>query len=159
MIRGRFDTQGAGINRIKRPVITARLVLPGPPHPLFAVTFIVDTGADTTLLSTADGVRLQAICRVNLSALQPQQTGGVGGGLIVRIIQNASLEVGTSPAIPIPVLSIADPSPGNHQLDFSLFGRDAMRDFMLIHEEHTNKIRLLDRNEVSQLRLNGRPVP
>lgn len=157
MIRGRFVTQNGGV---KRPIVNANLVFPGPKHPPFFVRFIVDTGADSTTLGTVEVAKLQPTCNIDpLSLPAGPPSIGVGGMMNVRIMPNPKIDLGfgTSP-ISLPFLIVSEPNPNVPPIP-SLLGRDVLSHFVLLMDEQNNKIRLLDRGEANQLLLNGQAIP
>lgn len=157
MIRGRFVTQLGGV---KRPIVNATLVFPGPQHPLFFVQFLVDTGADVTVLGTAEAAKLQTTCNIALASLpKGNPSAGVGGTMETRVISSATLGLGfkSTPTL-MPQLTIAEPTPQAPPIP-SLLGRDILGQFVLFVDEANNKVRLFTPQEAATLLWNGSPVP
>ena len=107
------------------------------------VAFIVDTGADRTVLSQWDARRLG----LNVSDLEEGDVArGVGGEVPLRVVE------ATLTADNYPVRLTLNVAAGDHTIP-SLLGRDFMAGFALFFEEDTRTVVLLDKDEVASLGL------
>ena len=140
MIVGRFSDQG----EILRPFVRGRLTIPGHEQASQQIIeFLVDTGADTTLLSPVDADALG----LDTSALAIEaESSGVGGEVALRVVEAVLTIQGYS--VPL-ILYI----PEGEQVIPSLLGRDFMAGFALFMEESTRTLVLLDKAEVANLGL------
>ena len=145
MIRGTFLETTAR----RRPVINAPVAIPSQ-NLLSRITFLVDTGADPTLLSPRDALRLG----LNLELLQSgPSTAGVGG-VTRTVVVDATITLG--PVVyPLSLRVLAPEGPQQRALNRipSLLGRDLLAHFALFMEERTNRVFLLDPNEADALSL------
>jgi hypothetical protein len=145
MIRGLFRAD----SRRRRPFVTAHLSIPS--QSLSGdVRFLVDTGADSTLLAPADTVFLH----LDVSRL-PQGPPSTGvGGLTRTASVPATLTLG-SLAYRLD-LRVLVPSRQQQQALSripSLLGRDILSRFALILEERTDRVLLLTPDEADTLPL------
>lgn len=146
MIRGYFD----GPPGRRRPFVTATLTIPaltlaGEVH------FLVDTGADSTLLAPRDAT----VLGIDPSRLAPGPPGvGVGGRTPTTsadaFITLDGLTLVTTIRLLVPT------STRQHQALASipsLLGRDVLRRFALFVEERTDPVLLLTADEADALEL------
>lgn len=145
MIRGSFRAEGGR----RRPFLTAHLTIPSQ-NLSGDVPFLVDTGADSTVLAPADAVFL----RLDLARL-PQGTPSIGVGGVTRTASTpATLTLdGVAYTLSLRVLI-----PGRQQRQAlsripSLLGRDILSRFALILEERTDRVLLLTPDEADALPL------
>ncbi len=145
MIRG-FYRETAGI---RRPFITARVSIPSQ-NISDDVHFLVDTGADVSLLAPVDVVRL---C-IDLGRL-PRMAPSAGiGGLAATASADASL---TLDSLGYDVrLRLLLPERRQQKVLSripSLLGRDILSHFALFMEDRSRRLILLDSDEAASLRL------
>ena len=143
MIRGYFYT--TGIRR--RPFVQALFSFSTLGRSL-EVPLLVDTGADRTILAPIDANRLS----LDLSSLPPGQPGtGVGGQMNTRLIEAViSLD---NFILPLTLTILEPQSPDRTSLIPSLLGRDIISRFALFIEERTNRVLLLEPQEVDTLNI------
>ena len=92
MIRGYFSPSHQGY----RPVVDVRVAFPIADDAVLDVRFLVDTGADRTVLGSAEASRLETQLGVDLADLpQGPDIGGVGGSLFTQQVE-AELVMGAS---------------------------------------------------------------
>ena len=146
MIRGTFvETTGR-----RRPVINAPIAIPSQ-NLMTRVTFLVDTGADTTLLSPRDAFRLG----LNLALLPFGPSSAGVGGVTRTVITGATITLG--PVTYRLSLRVLAPEGREQQQALSripsLLGRDLLGHYALFLEERTNRLLLLDPGEADSLNL------
>jgi hypothetical protein len=112
---------------------------------------LVDTGADRTVLSPIDAIRLTRRFGVNLDDLpQGVSSTGVGGPASTRIIRAVlNIESFSTPltlTIPEPIRNRILPIP-------SPLGRDILSHFALFMEERTSRVLFLEPHETDALYL------
>ena len=140
MIRGFFY---AGQDEAPRPYITFGLTFPDQPNIRGEAAFIIDTGADLTILSLREA-RLMGLDFVDIGV--PGEIGGVGGATPTRIVK-ATLDAQGHPTdMTIHIPERADYIP-------SLLGRDFISAFTLIIRERDGAALLLDDDEADALNL------
>ncbi len=146
MIRGYFG----GYPGRKRPFILARLAIPaltvaGKVH------FLIDTGADSTVLAPRDA----GLLNLDLSRLPPGPVSTGVGGQTPTASTPATL---TLDALPFTTtLRILAPTNSQQRQALrtipSLLGRDLLAHFALILEERTDRVLLLSPSEADALPL------
>ena len=138
----RLDRSG-----VLRPYINLDVEFQEPHNVTYNVTFAVDTGADHTLLSPAEGYRLQRYYDFNIHSLNlGPSLAGIGGRVDTRTI-NATLYLGSYwITMPVPII---DALPGPNTMP-SLLGRDIIDEFALFMERRTERVLLLDDGEVEE---------
>ena len=144
MIRGYFSTIGA----TRRPFIFAFLQFPALNNRLFDVEFLVDTGADRTLLSPSDARSIGI--DVNALPFDVPSTGVSREPVSTRRIE-AVLTVqyfSTPLTLYIPETPLAIPS---------VLGRNVISRFALFMEERTDTVLLLEPQEADSLRIHLPP--
>jgi predicted aspartyl protease len=138
MIRG-YLTTGA----TRRPFVSARLQFPSLGDLRHPVEFLVDTGADRTILSPLDAMRLG----INLDTLESGlPSTGVGGQAETRTIEAVLTIDSLSMPLTLTIIETSRPIP-------SLLGRDVISRFALFMEERTNRVLLLEPAEAESLNL------
>ncbi len=113
--------------------------------------FLIDTGADRTLLGDDDAGRMLRDYEVDLGRLDvgiPSQ--GIRGVVMTREVQ-ATLGLGDL-SIRIS-LDVLEPISGRPPSIPSLLGRDVLSHFALFVEERTNRVLLLEPDEADRLEL------
>ena len=131
-------------NDIWRPYIDLDVDFPAPINARIRVSFVVDTGADRTLLSAQVAQELQRRFDFDIRSLEPDiSIAGVGGLVDTRKI-DATLSQGRH-WIKAPVL-IIDAVPGPNTVT-SLLGRDFIDDYALFLQRQTFRVLLLDEAE------------
>ena len=138
MIFGYFQPNRHGVTR---PYIDLDVELHMPVDARLEVTFVVDTGADRTLLSPFVAQRLYSEFDFDIRSLSrgPSLTG-IGGQATTRQV-GATLNLGRQ-WTRMPTL-IVDAPPGPNSMP-SLLGRDIIDDFALLIERHRERVLLLD---------------
>ena len=151
MNSGYFWHQGS----TQRPYIDLTLRFPVANNQPFGISFLVDTGADRTLISPADGVRLRSELGIDILDLPfGMPIGGIGGQLETRMI-DATLDIGEQPIST--TLSLVEPPPGQFPTMPSLLGRDIIYQLALFMEHRTDRLLLLDESETAHISFNARP--
>ena len=111
------------------------------------VQFLVDSGANDTMLGYSESQRIFDD-GADLSGLPRGTIPGVGGFVPIRVVQ-AKLEFGNLVAhLPLPIL---EPMRGQPSGVPSLLGRDVLSHFALFMEERTERVMLLEPDEVDGL--------
>jgi predicted aspartyl protease len=133
-----------------RPFITARLSIPSQ-HIVGEVDFLVDTGADSTLLAPRDALDLG----LDLAQLPRGPTSTGVGGSSTTVYADATITLDTRTfALRLRILA---PRPGRQRAALaripSLLGRDILVRFALFFEERTGKVLLLEPQEADALGL------
>lgn len=148
MIQGYFRSTGS----VKRPYVNGAIHLPEMGISGIDVRFLIDTGADRTLLGHSDARRMSRVYGVDLRQLRtglPFQ--GIGGLSTKRYVVQAVLEFGVfSTDLD---LAILEPVPGQPSSIPSLLGRDVLAHFALFMEERTNRVLFLEPAEADRLGL------
>ena len=147
MIRGYFsDERGR-----RRPFVDAVFQFPILNDQLLQVPLLVDTGADRTILSPADAIRLSRSFGVNLADLpQGAASSGVGGQASTRTIQATLIMDSFSTSL---TLTTLEPIPDRLLPIPSLLGRDILSHFALFMEERAGRVLLLEPHESQHLNL------
>ena len=141
MISGYFRLDDNGI---MRPYIDLDVDFHAPLNGRIRISFVVDTGADRTLLSAHVARDLERRFNFDIRSLRlDSPLGGIGGQVDTR-----SLDVTLSQDrfwIAMPV-SVIDAFPGPNTAP-SLLGRDMLDYFALFIERRTHSVFLLDAGE------------
>ncbi len=147
MIQGYFRIEGPQ----KRPYVDAVVQFPIINRQSLEISFLVDTGADRTILSPFDASRLREQFAVDLLSLPSgAPSSGVGGRAATRRI-DATLQMGDFSTDL--TLAILEPPPGRLPGMPSLLGRDIISRFALYVEERTLQTLLLNPEEADALNL------
>lgn len=150
MIYGYFRTQ----SNIQRPYVDLILQFPVADDRQLEVSFLVDTGADRTLLSPSEGVRLRQQLGIDILSLPfGPPIGGVGGETQTRMI-DATLDIGEQSIST--TLSLVEPPPGQFPTMPSLLGRDIIYQLALFMEHKTDRLLLLDESETEHISFSAR---
>lgn len=145
MIRGIFTSRNEG----RRPIIRAQIELPQAGYSQLEAFFVVDTGADATMLGSFEALRLASDFGIDLDALpEGPAVGGVTGVTRARRI-DVVLVLGDD-RLPLNIL-IPPPSPAC--ILPCLLGRDALAYYALFMEERSGRVLLLAPDEADQLAL------
>ena len=151
MIPGYFQDE----NSILRPFVDLTLEFPVANNQALRISFLVDTGADRTLISPVDGARLRSELGVDILGLPfGSPIGGIGGQTETRMI-DATLDIGEQPIST--TLSLVEPPPGHFPTMPSLLGRDIIYQLALFMEYRTDRLLLLDESETQRVNFNARP--
>ena len=149
MKQGYFETEGA----FKRPYMRATLSSPLIPNNSVRIEFLVDTGADRTVLSPSEGKRLREDYGIDLLSLpRGLPSRGVGGQMHTRLIDATLTMDGFSKGMTLPIF---EPPPSMPFPDWmpSLLGRDIIYEFALHVSERRNRVLFLDAAEEDALDL------
>lgn len=148
MIQGYFRSTGS----LKRPYVNGAVHLPDVGISGIDIRFLIDTGADRTLLGHRDALRMSRVYGVDLTQLRVGLPfRGIGGVSTKRYVVQAVLEFGVfSTDLD---LAILEPVHGQPPSIPSLLGRDVLVHFALFMEERTNRVLLLEPAEADRLGL------
>ncbi len=150
MILGYFQDEDS----ILRPFVDLTLEFPIANNQALEIPFLVDTGADRTLLSPVDGVRLRSELGVDILGLPfGSPIVGVGGQTETRMI-DATLDIGEQSIST--TLSLVEPPPGQFPTMPSLLGRDILYQLALFMEYRTDRLLLLDESETEHISFGAR---
>ena len=136
MTTGYFVAQGA----FRRPYINVVVTFLDAGNQSIEIEFVVDTGADHTLLSPSDADRLHSELGLDIRTMpRGNPIGGVGGYAETRMVM-ATLVIGSyETTMPIHVVDLP---PGPSVMP-SLIGRDIIYDFALFMEHSADRLFLL----------------
>ena len=136
MTSGYFKAEGA----LRIPYIDATVTLPDAGNRSIDISFVVDTGAERTLISPSDGQRLHEYLGIDIRSMpRGNPIGGIGGVLQTRLV-SATLVVGSyETTMPLPIVDLP---PGPYDMP-SLIGRDIIYDFALFMEHNADRLFLL----------------
>ena len=141
MIAGYFEAE-AGAYR--RPYIEVVVTSPDATDRSFEFPFVIDTGADRTLLSPIDGQRLCDRLGVDMQSLpRGNPIGGIGGTVQTRTIRATFIIGDYRTTMDVPIID-SPPSPYDMP---SLIGRDIIYDFALFMEHSADRLFLLRTGE------------
>jgi hypothetical protein len=140
VIRGYFRRA----HGISRPFVDATLEFPTLGDQSIDVSFLVDSGADCTVLSPTIAGALGAV--VNTMSPGPI-TAGVGGMTDTRAVR-AVLQFGD---VAIPIVLVVFEATGRTTAMPSILGRDALSHFALVMEERTDRVLLLEPDEAARI--------
>ena len=136
-------------NCYRYPYINVRLASTPEDRNSIEVPFVIDTGADRSLISPSDGQRLCRQLCIDMQSLQKGKSiGGIGGYVPTRLVQ-MTLFIGSYwTTMPLPIV---DQLPGPYDMP-SLIGRDIIYDFALFMDHSADRLFLLrDAEELSSL--------
>ena len=136
MIEGYFRLIGAS----RHPFIDVDVNLPDVDSRPILIAFVVDTGAERTVLSPRDGQRLYDEFGIDIRTMpHGNPIGGIGGYAETRLV-SATLVIGSyETTMP---LSIVNSPPGPYDMP-SLIGRDIIYDFALLMEHNADRLLFL----------------
>ena len=153
MKSGYFRYQGS----THRPYIDLILEFPIANNQALEIPFLIDTGADRTLLSPFEGTRLRRDLGIDLLGLPfGIPIGGIGGQLETRMI-DATVDIGEQSIST--TLSLVEPPPGYFPTMPSLLGRDIIYELALFMERKTDRLLLLDESETEYISFSVRRQP
>ena len=134
-----------------RPFVDAVFHFPGIDE-AFEVSALVDTGADRTILSPADALRLLLDLGVDYATLDHgQPSTGVGGRARTRVVDiTFSIEEFSTP---LQLIILEPRSTGRIPPIPFLLGRDIKSRFGLFIDQRTEQVLFLEENEVQDLHL------
>ena len=135
MIRGYFSESG-GLNR---PFLRCRVDFPSAPNARTIIPeFLIDTGADRSLLSPRDAIGIG----LNFSILGRGPTSrGVGGETPTLLVESIIYVEGYTIPLTLSIPEAQRPIP-------SVLGRDFIANFALFMEERTGRVLFLDETDV-----------
>jgi len=135
MIRGYFS-ESDGINR---PFVRCLVYFPSFPNTrAIAPEFLIDTGADRSLLSPREAIGIG----LDFSILGRGPTSrGVGGETSTLLVESMIYVEGYTIPLTLSIPEAQHPIP-------SVLGRDFIANFALFLEERTDRVLLLDETEV-----------
>ena len=149
MLTGYFPILG---NRLNRPAYLSVLVdVPAAGVAGMQVEFLIDTGADRSIIGDFDAFRMIEDYGADLTNLQVgQRTRGLGG-ISATLTAGATLKIGGfSKDMRLDILA---PSSETYLGVPSLLGRDVLSQFALFVEERTDRVLLLEPAEADALGL------
>ena len=128
----------------RRPYVEVEVAFPDAGNRTLRFVFVVDTGADHTLLSPSDALRLHNQLGFDIRTMpRGNPIGGVGGYTETRTVR-ATLVIGDyETTMP---LHVVDMPPGPNDMP-SLIGRDIIYDFALFMEHSADRLYLLRTGE------------
>lgn len=137
MIAGYFKAE---IGLYRSPYIDVLVTSPDAADRSFELSFVIDTGADRTLLSPIDGQRLCRRLEVDMQSLpHGNPVGGIGGAVQTKVFR-ATLVIDTyTTTMDVPIV---DTPPSPYDMP-SLIGRDIIYDFALFMEHSADRLHLL----------------
>ena len=152
MISGYFEDQDS----ILRPFVDLTLEFPAAGHQVLEISFLVDTGADHTLLSPFEGARLRRELGVDLLDLPfGSPIVGIGGEVQIRRIE-VTIYLGEQSVST--TVSLVEPPPGQFPTMPSLLGRDILYELALFMEHRTDRLILLNESETGCITFDARPL-
>ena len=115
------------------------------------VDFLIDTGADRSIIGSSDASRMVRYFGVDLTELQDgPPSRGIGGAIATKTAEVALAFGAFSKNMRMDILP---PSPDDQLAIPSLLGRDVLSQFALFIEERTDKVMLLEPAEADALGL------
>ena len=147
MIRGYF------LGRPRpRPYVDLNVGFPVADNGSLDIPFLIDTGADHTLLSPPEGIRLRQELGGDLLSLpRGEPIGGVGGYMETRAI-GVSMTIGSYTAS-VQASLAEPPTYGDLPVMPSLLGWNILREFALYIEHRTDSVLLLEREDAERVEL------
>ena len=135
MIRGYFRT----VRGRNRPFIRCLVGFPSTPNArVIAPEFLIDTGADRSLLSPRDAIGIG----LDFSVLaRGPASRGVGGETTTLLVESMIYVARYRIALTLSIPEAQRPIP-------SVLGRDFIANFALFMEERTSRVLLLDQTDV-----------
>ena len=140
MATGFFVAEGA----FRRPYINVVVTFLDAGNQSIEIEFVVDTGADHTLLSPGDARRLHRELGLDIRTMpRGNPIGGVGGSAETRIVRTTLVIDTYTTTMDVPIID-SPPSPYDMP---SLIGRDIIYDFALFMEHSADRLHLLRTGE------------
>ena len=139
MTTGYFQTDSA----YRKPYIDIEVSFPDAGNRSLVTAFLIDTGADSTMLSFDILVYIRNELGIDFFDLPVSEKpiSGVGGYVRTRTIR-ATLTIGNySATMPVPIM---EPPSGTPVAMPSLLGMDILQDFALFVESRGDRVMLLD---------------
>ena len=139
MTTGYFQTDSA----YRKPYIDIEVSFPDAGNRSLITAFLIDTGADSTMLSFDILVYIRNELGIDFFDLPVSEKpiSGVGGYVRTRTIR-ATLTIGNySTTMPVPIM---EPPSGTPVAMPSLLGMDILQDFALFVESRSDRVMLLD---------------
>ncbi len=137
MIAGYFKAE---IGLYRRPYIDVTVTSPDAGDPSIDLPFVIDTGADRTLVSPFDGQRLCRRLGVDMQSLpRGNPVGGIGGAVQTKVVRTTLVIGSYMTTMDVPIID-SPPSPYDMP---SLIGRDIIYDFALFMEHNADRLHLL----------------
>lgn len=139
MTTGYFQTDSA----YRKPYIDIEVSFPDAGNRSLVTAFLIDTGADSTMLSFDILVYIRNELGIDFFDLPVSEKpiSGVGGYVRTRTIR-ATLTIGNySTTMPVPIM---EPLSGALVAMPSLLGMDILQDFALFVESRSDRVMLLD---------------
>jgi hypothetical protein len=137
----------------RRPYVRASLYFPLIGDELVRIEFLVDTGADRTVLSPVEGRRLHLDYGLDLLSLpRGRSSRGVGGQMETRLIEATLTLDGFSKVMTLPIFEPPPTMPFPAWMP-SLLGRDVIYDFDFFLSSRTESVLFLDAGEGDALNL------
>lgn len=139
MTTGYFQTDSA----YRKPYIDIEVSFPDAGNRSLVTAFLIDTGADSTMLSFDILVYIRNELGIDFFDLPVSEKpiSGVGGYVRTRTIR-ATLTIGNySTTMPVPIM---EPPSGTPVAMPSLLGMDILQDFALFVESRNDRVMLLD---------------
>ena len=141
MIAGYFKAE---IGFYRRPYIDVTVTSPDAGNTSIDLPFVIDTGADRTLVSPFDGQRLCRRLGVEMQSLpRGNPVGGIGGAVQTKVVRTTLVIGSYRTTMDVPIIDMP-PSPYDMP---SLIGRDIIYDFALFMEHSADRLRLLRTGE------------
>ena len=139
-------------NRLNRPAYLSVLVdVPAAGVIGMQVEFLIDTGADRSIIGDFDAFRMVEYYGADLTNLQGGQPARGLGGISATLTADATLKIGGfSKDMRLDILA---PSSETYLGVPSLLGRDVLSQFALFIEERTDRVLLLEPAESDALGL------
>ena len=134
-----------------RPYLTGSIDIPAVGLVEMRVDFLIDTGADRSIIGSFDAARMVGDFGVDLTDLQDGPRGrGIGGTVATKTAEVALTFGDFSQSMRMEIL---EPPPDARFAIPSLLGRDILSNFALFVEERTDKVLLLEPAEADALGL------
>ena len=145
MIRGYFRSVGS----VRRPYVDGFIDVPAFDVTGMEIQFVVDTGADRTLVGHRDALHIVRLYGADLTRLpMGPSSRGIGGVATTRLVRVVLGFEGFSTDMELPIL---EPT-SDQQIGIpSLLGRDVLSHFALFMEERTDRVLLLESHEAERL--------
>ena len=149
MLTGYFSPEGGLPN--PRPYLTGSIDVPAIGVVEMQVDFLIDTGADRSIIGSSDAARMVRYFGVDLADLQDgPPSGGIGGVVATKTAEVALAFGAFSQNMRLDIL---EPTPDARFAIPSLLGRDVLSQFALFVEERTDRVLLLEPAEADALGL------